>query len=94
MKSKKQIQKISMSQEFTQVTLQSTERLRNKCRQLDDLGIDYDITPGVPAFVAAAAELKKELTIPEISQTVIVTRTAMKSSAMPIGEGLEYSCSI
>ena len=62
--------------------------IAEQMRQLDDLGIDYDITPGVPAFVAAAAELKKELTIPEISQTVIVTRTAMKSSAMPIGEGL------
>ncbi len=63
--------------------------IAEQMRQLDKLGIDYDVTPGVPAFAAAAAELKKELTIPEVSQTVIVTRTAMKSSNMPDGENLE-----
>ncbi|ADZ72324.1 precorrin-4 C(11)-methyltransferase [Polymorphum gilvum] len=57
-------------------------------RRLDALGIPYDVTPGVPAFAAAAAALKMELTIPEVAQTVIVTRTAMKSSAMPEGEDL------
>ncbi|WP_152047758.1 precorrin-4 C(11)-methyltransferase [Aureimonas psammosilenae] len=57
-------------------------------RRLDALAIPYDVTPGVPAFAAAAAALKTELTIPEICQTVIVTRTAMKSSAMPDGEEL------
>jgi precorrin-4/cobalt-precorrin-4 C11-methyltransferase len=57
-------------------------------RRLDALGIDYDVTPGVPAFAAAAAALRRELTIPEVSQTVILTRTAMKSSSMPAGEEL------
>jgi len=57
-------------------------------RRLKQLGIAYDITPGVPAFAAAAAALGRELTVPEVSQTVILTRTAMKSSAMPEGEDL------
>lgn len=62
--------------------------IAEQIRRLDALGIDYDITPGVPAFAAAAAALGKELTVPEICQTVILTRTAMKSSAMPEGEDL------
>ncbi|MDP6565073.1 MAG: precorrin-4 C(11)-methyltransferase [Alphaproteobacteria bacterium] len=57
-------------------------------RRLEDLGIAYDITPGVPAFAAAAASLGRELTLPGISQTVILTRTAMKASAMPNREDL------
>ncbi|MGH7003759.1 MAG: precorrin-4 C(11)-methyltransferase [Alphaproteobacteria bacterium] len=57
-------------------------------RRLDALGIDYDVTPGVPAFAAAAAALRKELTVPEVCQTIILTRTSMKSSAMPAGEDL------
>ncbi|MBO0905069.1 precorrin-4 C(11)-methyltransferase [Jiella sonneratiae] len=57
-------------------------------RRLEALAIPYDITPGVPAFAAAAAALKLELTVPELCQTVILTRTAMKSSAMPTGEEL------
>ena len=57
-------------------------------RRLEALGIPFDVTPGVPAFAAAAAALKLELTVPEICQTVILTRTAMKSSAMPEGEDL------
>ena len=58
-------------------------------RRLDDLGIDYEVVPGVPAFAATAAKLKAELTLPEIAQTVIVTRTGMKASSMPEGEQLE-----
>lgn len=58
-------------------------------RRLDDLGIDYEVVPGVPAFAAAAARLKTELTLPEIAQTVIITRTGMKASSMPEGEQLE-----
>lgn len=58
-------------------------------RRLKVLGIAYDITPGVPAFAAAAASLGSELTLPDISQTVILTRTAMKASDMPAGEELE-----
>ena len=57
-------------------------------RRLEALGIPYDITPGVPAYAAAAAALGQELTLPGISQTVILTRTAMKASAMPAGEEL------
>lgn len=57
-------------------------------QRLDALGIAYDITPGVPAFAAAAATLGAELTLPEISQSVILTRTSMKSSSMPDGESL------
>ncbi len=57
-------------------------------RRLEELGIAYDITPGVPAYAAAAATLGRELTLPEISQTVILTRTAMKATAMPAGEDL------
>ncbi|WP_026481310.1 precorrin-4 C(11)-methyltransferase [Ahrensia sp. 13_GOM-1096m] len=58
-------------------------------RRLDALGIDYDVVPGVPAFAGVAAKLKTELTLPEIAQTIIVTRTGMKASAMPDGEQLE-----
>lgn len=57
-------------------------------RRLDALGIAYDITPGVPAFAAAAAALKQELTLPDVSQTVVLTRTSMRSSAMPNREDL------
>lgn len=62
--------------------------IAEQMRRLDALGIPYDVTPGVPAFAAAAAALQKELTVPEICQTVILTRTAMKSSKMPAGEEL------
>jgi len=62
--------------------------IAEQIRKLKALGIPYDVTPGVPAFAAAAAALGRELTIPEVSQTVILTRTAMKSSAMPVGEEL------
>ncbi len=58
-------------------------------RRLDELDIDYIITPGVPAFAAAAALLKTELTLPEVSQTIILTRTSMKATAMPNNEDLK-----
>lgn len=57
-------------------------------RRLDLIGIAYDVTPGVPSFAAAAAALGCELTLPGVAQTVILTRTAMKSSPMPEGEDL------
>jgi precorrin-4/cobalt-precorrin-4 C11-methyltransferase len=63
--------------------------IAEQMRRLDALGIPYDVTPGVPAFAAAAAALKTEFTLPEIAQTVILTRTAMQASAMPDGERLE-----
>ena len=62
--------------------------IAEQMRRLDDLGISYDVTPGVSAYTAAAAELKQELTLPEISQTIIATRTSMHASPMPAGEEL------
>ena len=58
-------------------------------RRLQDFGIDYEVIPGVPAFAAAAAQLKAELTLPEIAQTIIITRTGMKASSMPEFETLD-----
>ncbi len=62
--------------------------IAEQIRRLRDLGIAYDITPGVPAYAAAAAILGQELTLPGVSQTVVLTRTAMKASPMPEGEEL------
>jgi len=58
-------------------------------RRLDGLNIPYEVVPGVPAFAGVAAKLKTELTLPEIAQTVIITRTGMKASSMPEHETLE-----
>lgn len=58
-------------------------------RRLRDLGIPYDVTPGVPSFAAAAAVLGAELTLPGVAQSVILTRTSGRASAMPEGETLE-----
>jgi len=63
--------------------------IAEQMRRLDALGIDYDVVPGVPAYAAAAALLKTELTLPEVSQTVILTRTGGKASPMPNGETLK-----
>jgi precorrin-4/cobalt-precorrin-4 C11-methyltransferase len=57
-------------------------------RRLDSAGIPYDITPGVPAFAAAAAALKHELTVPGVGQSVILTRTSARATPMPPGEDL------
>jgi precorrin-4/cobalt-precorrin-4 C11-methyltransferase len=57
-------------------------------RRLDALGIPYTITPGVPAFAAAAAALGRELTVPEVGQSVVLTRTSGRASAMPETERL------
>ena len=57
-------------------------------RRLEALGIPFDITPGVPAYAAAAAALGRELTLPGVSQTLILTRTRTRSSPMPEGEEL------
>ena len=62
--------------------------LAEQCRRLDALGIDYEIVPGVPAFAAAAAALKRELTVPGVAQTVTLTRVATLSTPMPPGEDL------
>ena len=58
-------------------------------RRLDALGIAYDVTPGVPAFAAAAAALGRELTLPGVAQTVILTRHARRATPMPPGEELD-----
>jgi precorrin-4/cobalt-precorrin-4 C11-methyltransferase len=62
--------------------------MAEQIRRLQLLGIPYDITPGVPAFAAAAAALNRELTLPNLSQTIILTRTSTRSTPMPAGEDL------
>ncbi|MEU8870952.1 precorrin-4 C(11)-methyltransferase [Streptomyces javensis] len=57
-------------------------------RRLDAAGVPYDVVPGVPAFAAAAAALKRELTVPTVGQTVILTRVAQQATPMPDGEDL------
>jgi precorrin-4/cobalt-precorrin-4 C11-methyltransferase len=57
-------------------------------RRLRALEIPYTITPGVPAFAAAAAAIEAELTLPGLAQSVVLTRVAGRASAMPEGENL------
>jgi len=57
-------------------------------RRLDRLGIAYTLTPGVPAFAAAAAALGRELTIPAAAQSLVLTRVSGRASPMPPGETL------
>jgi len=57
-------------------------------RRLARRGIPYTLTPGVPAFAAAAAVLGRELTVPEIAQSVVLTRVPGRASRMPEGERL------
>lgn len=59
-----------------------------QARRLDELGISYTVTPGVPAFAAASAALRKELTVPELAQSLILTRTQGRASSMPQSESL------
>ena len=63
--------------------------LGEQSRRLDALAIPYTITPGVPAFAAAAAALGRELTLPEVAQSVVLTRTGGRASAMPPRETLQ-----
>ena len=63
--------------------------LGEQLRRLRRRGIPYSITPGVPAFAACAALLGQELTLPEVSQSVVLTRTSGRASAMPDREALE-----
>jgi precorrin-4/cobalt-precorrin-4 C11-methyltransferase len=62
--------------------------IAEQARRLDQAGIGYDITPGVPAFAAAAAALRRELTVPGVGQTVILSRIAHRATPMPPGEDL------
>lgn len=62
--------------------------LSEQTARLDRAGIPWDITPGVPAYAAAAAILGRELTVPGLAQTVVLTRTQARSTAMPDTESL------
>ncbi len=63
--------------------------LGEQLRRLDQLKIPYTITPGVPAFAAASAALARELTLPEVAQSIVLTRTSGRASSMPETETLE-----
>jgi precorrin-4/cobalt-precorrin-4 C11-methyltransferase len=62
--------------------------LAEQLRRLERRGIPYTLTPGVPAFAAAAAAIGRELTLPEIAQSVVLTRVPGRASSMPEGETL------
>jgi precorrin-4/cobalt-precorrin-4 C11-methyltransferase len=62
--------------------------MAEQMRLLDQAGVPYQVVPGVPAFAAAAATLGRELTVPGVAQTVILTRTAERATAMPSAERL------
>ncbi|WP_024802125.1 precorrin-4 C(11)-methyltransferase [Nocardia sp. BMG51109] len=62
--------------------------LAEQTARLDTRGIPWDVTPGVPAYAAAAALLGTELTVPELAQSVVLTRTQARSTAMPESEAL------
>ncbi|GAA3050636.1 precorrin-4 C(11)-methyltransferase [Actinokineospora globicatena] len=63
--------------------------MAEQMRRLDAAGVPYDVTPGVPAFAAAAASLRQELTVPAVGQTVVLTRTSARATPMPPGEDLD-----
>ena len=62
--------------------------LAEQLRRLEKHGIPYTLTPGVPAFAAAAAAIGRELTVPEVAQSVVLTRVAGRASRMPEAEKL------
>ena len=62
--------------------------IAEQMRRLEALAIAYDITPGVPAYAAAAAALGRELTLPGVGQSLVLTRTSVRASSMPEGETL------
>ncbi|MGY1770314.1 precorrin-4 C(11)-methyltransferase [Blastococcus sp. SYSU D00813] len=62
--------------------------MAEQMRRLDAAGVPYEVVPGVPSFAAAAAALKRELTVPGVAQTVVLTRTSARSTPMPPGETL------
>lgn len=63
--------------------------LAEQLRRLRAAGIEYTLTPGVPAFSAAAASLGQELTVPEVGQSLVITRVQGRASSMPAAETLE-----
>ncbi|HET7736773.1 MAG TPA: precorrin-4 C(11)-methyltransferase [Nocardioidaceae bacterium] len=68
--------------------------ITEQTRRLDAAGVSWDVTPGVPAYAAAAAALGTELTVPELVQTIVLTRTQRQSTAMPATEALARTASI
>ncbi|MEU7176112.1 precorrin-4 C(11)-methyltransferase [Micromonospora tulbaghiae] len=62
--------------------------VHEQARRLDAAQVPWDITPGVPAYAAAAAIVGAELTVPELAQSVVLTRAQARSTAMPEGESL------
>ena len=62
--------------------------LAEQSRRLDVAGVPWDVTPGVPAYAAAAARVGRELTVPLVAQSVVLTRTQARSTAMPESESL------
>ncbi|WP_068271412.1 precorrin-4 C(11)-methyltransferase [Aldersonia kunmingensis] len=62
--------------------------LAEQTRRLDAHGVPWDVTPGVPAYAAAAARLGVELTVPEVVQSVVLTRAQARSTPMPQTEAL------
>lgn len=63
--------------------------IAEQIRRLKADDVPYEIIPGVPAYAAAAAALGTELTVPEVAQSIVLTRMSMKSTSMPEGETLE-----
>lgn len=62
--------------------------MAEQMRRLDAAGVPYDVTPGVPAYAAAAAALGRELTVPGVGQSVLLSRISAASTPMPPGEDL------
>lgn len=63
--------------------------IAEQTRRLDEREIPWDVTPGISAYAATAARLGRELTVPEVAQSVVLTRAQRDSTAMPTGESLE-----
>ncbi|MFI5428315.1 cobalt-precorrin-4/precorrin-4 C(11)-methyltransferase [Aeromicrobium sp. UC242_57] len=64
--------------------------LTEQTRRLDAAGVPWDVTPGVPAYAAAAAAVGRELTVPHVAQSVVLTRVQARSTAMPATESLAH----
>lgn len=64
--------------------------IAEQTRRLDRAGVPWDVTPGVPAYAAAAALVGRELTVPEVAQTVVLTRAQQASTRMPETESLAH----
>ena len=82
-RSRRRAARASTSRGCIRAIRRSTARSASRCAACAALGIPYDITPGVPAFAAAAAALEQELTLPGVAQSVVLTRTAVRASPMP-----------